>query len=391
MVRKALKEEILAMAIMKRASPVKYGPLQKNLRNSYLLGKNEYPTNVADVLKVLNNYTPEYKPGDVPSDDSPSRTSSTNQGADVGTVNTTGTTSVSFLQANGTVHKVKYLRGTNNSFFKAITCRICKFKGHYQTHCPVANSSGNKVGSGTSNSNGSNDTSNRADTSTATTTGAASSSTASEQEVSTSNCGILLSQHIDKAYINPRWVLLDSESTDHIFCNNDLLTDVHSTTDGEYLRLHTSGGTLDSTQKGKFGGFDVWYNPNCLANVLSLALVTEKYRVTMDSIVKNAFNVHISERHTIQFVCVQPGLYLLDTTNVDIHKLRHAFSFLTTVEQNKSLFQCRKLKKQTRPLSSTDEQITLLKKICLSDKRQLDQELSYLSHSVGPKPLLWRN
>ena len=72
LVKKALKEEILAMAIIKRANPAKYGPLQKNLRNSYLLGNNAYPTNVADVLKVLNNYTPEYKPGTVPSDDSQS-------------------------------------------------------------------------------------------------------------------------------------------------------------------------------------------------------------------------------------------------------------------------------------------------------------------------------
>ena len=132
------------------------------------------------------------------------------------------------------------------------------------------------------------------------------------------------------------WDLLDSESMDHIFCNRSLLTDVQPTTDGDFSRLHTSGGSLESHHRGKFGNFNMWYNPNCLANVLSLALVTEQFCVTMDTYVVNGFNIHISDSHIIQFIKVIPGLYLYDASNVDLTKLRCAFSFLNTVASNKS-------------------------------------------------------
>ena len=143
------------------------------------------------------------------------------------------------------------------------------------------------------------------------------------------------------SYLNPNWVFLDSESTDHILCNKKLLKDVNQTTDGEYLRLHTAGGLIDSYYKGKFGDLTVWYNPKCLANILSLSLVTDRYRVTMDSSKENAFNLHISQKHIIQFVSVDQGLYIFDTSKIDIHKLRQDFSFLTTVDQNKKYF-CRR-------------------------------------------------
>ena len=169
------------------------------------------------------------------------------------------------------------------------------------------------------------------------------------------NQNILLNQSID-TYINPRWVLLDSESTDHIFCNSELLTDIKTTSNCEYLRLHTSAGFIDTYEKGFFGNFPVWYNSDCIANVLSLALVSEQFRVTMDTSTDNSFKVHISEEHVITFTRVTPGLYLFDSSNIDLHKLRHAFSFLNTVASNRNLFKQREARK-------ADDAITLNRRI----------------------------
>ena len=123
------------------------------------------------------------------------------------------------------------------------------------------------------------------------------------------------------------------------------MTDIGPVTDGECLRLHSSGGHLDTYQKAKFGGFHVWFNPVSLANILSLALVTEEYRVTMDSELKNALVVHISAEHTISFVRHSAGLYYFNASSVNLSKLRHAFTFLTTVSDNKRLFGQRDLRK----------------------------------------------
>lgn len=99
--------------------------------------------------------------------------------------------------------------------------------------------------------------------------------------------------------------------------------------------MHSSGGLLDTYQKTQFGGFHVWFNPASLANILSLALVTEEYRVTMNTELNNALVVHISAEHTVSFVRNSPGLYYFDASSVTLSKLRHALTYLTTVSDKK--------------------------------------------------------
>ena len=138
---------------------------------------------------------------------------------------------------------------------------------------------------------------------------------------------MIISQH-NEAYINPNWVLLESESADHIFCNEKLLIDIEPTIDGKCLRLYSSEVNLETQQKGKLGGFKVWYNPKYLVNTLSLGLVTEQYRVNLDSEYKNAFLVHISEGHVIKFIRgPSPCLYYFGAGNIPMSKLKLAFSF----------------------------------------------------------------
>ncbi len=357
--KKELKEYILSMAVIKRVDENRYGTLQKDLRNDYLLGNDRYPTTIPNTLKLLDNYK---NPNPTNNQSRVTNRGGRNEGS-------------SFLQTTDGM-KVEFLKGTDGSFDPEIDCYKCKCFGHISSLCPVAKDNtgnplpggvrrnrarggrggrGGRGNDGAGRGNG-NDNAGRwtlidrgggasRSGNGGSGTGGTDENAAAGEEVSLKNRGaILLNQH-NISHINPNWILLDSESTDHIFCSAHFLTDVQTTTDGEMLRLHTSGGTLDTYQKGHFGGLTVWYNPKCLANILSLALVTEQYRVTLDTEVENAFNVHISEKHIMKFKCVSPGLYLFDASNIDMSKLRNAFSFLNTVDDNKKLFRARDIRK----------------------------------------------
>ena len=263
--KKEMKEYILSMAVIKRADENRYGSLQKRLRNDYLLGNDRYPTTIAGTLKLLDNYK------------NPNPTANQNRQANRGE----GNAGASFLQTTNGL-KVEFLRGTDNSFDPGTECYKCRCHGHISSICPVAkdNTGGPLPGGVRRNrkkggrGNGSADRRNGSDNAGRRTlidrgggadTGGTDENAAAIEEVSLKNsCGILMNQH-NISHINPNWILLDSESTDHIFCNALFLTDVKTTTDGEMLRLHTSGGILDTYQKGHFGGFTVWFNPKCLA------------------------------------------------------------------------------------------------------------------------------
>ncbi len=53
----------------------------------------------------------------------------------------------------------------------------------------------------------------------------------------------------------------------------------------------------------------------------------------------------------LKFTHVSPGLYLLDTSNVDMSKLRNAFCFLNTVSDNKKMYRIRDVRKVNKALT----------------------------------------
>ena len=109
------------------------------------------------------------------------------------------------------------------------------------------------------------------------------------------------------------------------------------------LRLESNGGYLDSRQKAKFGGLDVWFNVRCMANILSLALVTDMFRVTMDSEEENALVIHISDNINMKFTRNEDDLYVCDASKADMPALKRTLCFLTTVDQNKAFFKAREV------------------------------------------------
>ncbi len=114
--KRALKEEITSMVILKRVDKKGFWNPQTSLKNSYLLGKNEYSTTISDLLKVLNKYKPEWTP------------------------RSNHTRGHSFLQMDGpegSCTQIKFLGEINGKFFCNTRCLSCNLLGHSQKYCPV--------------------------------------------------------------------------------------------------------------------------------------------------------------------------------------------------------------------------------------------------------------
>ena len=75
----------------------------------------------------------------------------------------------------------------------------------------------------------------------------------------------------------------------------------------------------------------VWYHASGIANVLSLAKVKERFRVTFDSNKGNAFIVHKENGATRKFQQSKSGLYYSDMKKNEI-------LLVNTVAENKSKY-----------------------------------------------------
>jgi hypothetical protein len=83
--------------------------------------------------------------------------------------------------------------------------------------------------------------------------------------------------------VTSHFVLLDSDLTISIFCNPDLLTNIWDV-DVPLCLEANGGGQQLSYQMGDLAGLGpVRYNPDLIANILSLAEVRRVRHMTMDS------------------------------------------------------------------------------------------------------------
>ena len=80
---------------------------------------------------------------------------------------------------------------------------------------------------------------------------------------------------------------------------------------GRQMHIHCNAGTVVCDTIGDLPGFGtVWYHPNGIANVLSLAKVQKMFRVTYDSHNGNCFKV--SSPQQPRFIMSDQGLYYHD-------------------------------------------------------------------------------
>ena len=100
---------------------------------------------------------------------------------------------------------------------------------------------------------------------------------------------------------------------------------------------HCTAEVTRTNLVGELPGYGtVWFHPDGIANILSLARVKTKYRITFDSDENNEFVVHKPDGSTRNFKESSHGLYYHDTSTAVTRVADTGMVLVTTVADNAS-------------------------------------------------------
>ena len=144
---------------------------------------------------------------------------------------------------------------------------------------------------------------------------------------------------------NQCWLMLDSCSTINLISDRDLLTDIHPVPHS--LRVQCNSGSVVINHQGYLGSYPepVWFNPEGIANLMSLHNVQQYYQVTLNTIEDNAFYINTDNGHRTHWEPSGHGLYhyTLDSPNniTALWGRLPAKAHINTVATNDRGFTCR--------------------------------------------------
>ena len=110
-------------------------------------------------------------------------------------------------------------------------------------------------------------------------------------------CFRQVSHHMnnDVGRLNPYWVLLDNQSTVHMFSNRALFANIQDA--DKPIDVYSSGGATRCSKDGTLKNIrEVCLHENGLANILSCVKVRDKHNITYND-VQDIFTIHTPYKH----------------------------------------------------------------------------------------------
>jgi Zinc knuckle len=212
------REQFIAVMFMLGADRGRYGKLIVDLENQYLQGQDNYPRNLNAAYNLLLNYKQWERR--IPQAGAP------NDGVtftNIGDVGDDG-------HSEGNVNAITDKKSKDKS---KIVCHKCKQKGHYANECTNEHHTGTTMlMSGIDNG-----------------------------EFDTKEDHFLFFQHDQQSVlcktghgsnVSNTWILLDNQSTIDVFCNANLLRDIHQS--NGTMDIHCNAGVTTTNMVGNLPG-----------------------------------------------------------------------------------------------------------------------------------------
>jgi len=249
------QKQVLASAFLEGANE-KYKVYRKELSNSVLNGRNDYPKTITDAFQIMSARSDEPPLVQIP---------------DAHGLAFAQTAQAMTAQAAAAAAAMAAATAVADpAWWADAMCYNCRQIGHISTHCPnpPRSNQGNQSGAAMAQGDGG---------------------------------------------LSNECVLLDNQSTCSIFGNGRLLQNIRKARGT--MTIFTLGGPLVAHQQGVYPGFGlVWYDPRATTNILSFAQVGKDYKIDYNH-EGGVFTVDMGEQGLMKFRKAPSGLHYYDASS----------------------------------------------------------------------------